>query len=354
MKRLLVVSALVAGVSTAMSAQGFFRGGPEAEMQVVGRFDADKNGRLDTAERAAARKWLGGGNAFSRRRPGLSGAGGTALQLTPEQVPSFGQAALYDTATLRTIFLTFDNPDWASELAAFYNTDVDVPATVTVDGQVYKEVGVHFRGASSYRMVGDEAKKSLNLAFNHAIGTQRLRGYRTLNLLNGNGDPSFVRTRLYSEIAGKYIPTPKTNYVRVVVNGESWGVYINSQQFNADFTREFYGSTRGARWKVPGTPRGRGGMEYLGADARQAGGGTGARPRHRWRPEVPRARSRAGQLRRLLDAGERLQHLPGRTRQVPRHPARRQRVDVRRRRWIRVLRERWRVARSAGRDRRSW
>jgi hypothetical protein len=49
MKRLLVVSALVAGVSTAMSAQGFFRGGPEAEMQVVGRFDADKNGRLDTA-----------------------------------------------------------------------------------------------------------------------------------------------------------------------------------------------------------------------------------------------------------------------------------------------------------------
>jgi hypothetical protein len=267
MKRLLVVSAIVVGVSTAMSAQGFFRGGPEAEMAVVERFDADKNGRLDTAERLAARKWLGGGSVFGRRRAGLSAAGGAAQQLTPEQVPSFGQAGLYDTATLRTIFLNFDNPDWASELASFYNTDVDVPATVTVDGQVYKEVGVHFRGASSYRMVGDEAKKSLNLAFNHAIGTQRLHGYRTLNLLNGNGDPSFVRTRLYSEIAGKYIPTPKTNYVRVVVNGENWGVYINSQQFNADFTREFYGSTRGARWKVPGTPRGRGGMEYLGTDA---------------------------------------------------------------------------------------
>ena len=267
MKTLLAIGATVVGLSSVMSAQGFFRGGPEAEMQVVARFDADKNGRLDAAERDAARKWLGGGTTFSRRRGGGTGAGGGAgQQLTPGQVPSFGQAGLYDTATLRTIFLTFDNPDWASELASFYSTDVDVPATVTVDGQVYKEVGVHFRGASSYRMVGEEAKKSLNLAFNFANEAQRLLGYRTLNLLNGNGDPSFVRTRLYSEIARHYIPTPKTNFVRVVVNGESWGVYINAQQFNADFTREFYGSTRGARWKVPGTPRGRGGMEFLGTD----------------------------------------------------------------------------------------
>jgi hypothetical protein len=52
----------------------------------------------------------------------------------------------------------------------------------------------------------------------------------------------------------------------VVINGESFGVYINAQQFNSDFTREFYASTRGARWKTPGTPRGRAGMEYLGED----------------------------------------------------------------------------------------
>jgi spore coat protein CotH len=56
----------------------------------------------------------------------------------------------------------------------------------------------------------------------------------------------------------------RTNYVRVAVNGESWGVYINSQQFNSDFTREHYAARGGARWKVPGTPRGQGGMEYLG------------------------------------------------------------------------------------------
>jgi len=73
-----------------------------------------------------------------------------------------------------------------------------------------------------------------------------------------------VRTVLYSEIARQYIPAPKTNYLRVVINGEDWGVYVNAQQFNSDFARDWFSSTRGARWKVPGSPRGQGGMEYLG------------------------------------------------------------------------------------------
>ena len=68
---------------------------------------------------------------------------------------------------------------------------------------------------------------------------------------------------LYAEIARSTFPTPAANYVRVVINGEYWGVYINAQQFNADFTRDFFASTKGARWKVPGVPRGRGGLEYL-------------------------------------------------------------------------------------------
>jgi hypothetical protein len=69
---------------------------------------------------------------------------------------------------------------------------------------------------------------------------------------------------LYAEIARNYIPIPKVNFVRVVINGESWGIYLNAQQFNKDFLRDVYGTTMGVRWKVPGSPRGRGGLEYLG------------------------------------------------------------------------------------------
>lgn len=186
--------------------------------------------------------------------------------VAPESVKSFGTAPLYDTSTLRTIFLTFPGNDWEARLADAYRTDVDLPATVVVDGKTYPGVGVHFRGSSSYRMVGPRAKKSLNLAFDFVDDDQRLLGYRTLNLLNGNGDPSFLRTVLYTEIARQYAPIPKANFVRVVINGENWGLYINTQQFNSDLTREAYGVTGGARWKVPGSPRGRAGMEYLGPD----------------------------------------------------------------------------------------
>ena len=52
--------------------------------------------------------------------------------------------------------------------------------------------------------------------------------------------------------------------MRVVINGESWGVYLNAEQFNADFVRDRFKDKGGARWKVPGSPIGRGGMAYLG------------------------------------------------------------------------------------------
>ena len=247
-------------------------GGPGEERKIVGQFDKDKNGRLDAAERSAAREWLaaqgGGQRGFGGRRggPGMA-TGSPGPKLTAAAVKSYpASAGLYDPAVLRTIFLQFENADWEKELAAFHNTDVEVPATAVVDGRTYKNVGVHFRGMSSYMMVPEGLKRSLNLAFDFVDDKQELDGYRTLNLLNANGDPTFVRGLLYSDIARQYIPSPKINFMRVVINGESWGIYANAQQFNKDFTRDYFNSTKGARWKVPGSPGGRGGMEYLGED----------------------------------------------------------------------------------------
>jgi hypothetical protein len=95
---------------------------------------------------------------------------------------------------------------------------------------------------------------------------QNLYGYHTLHLLNANQDPTFLKPLLYGAIARDYIPAPKTNFMRVVVNGEGWGVYPNVQPFNKDFLRDHFGTTKGVRWTVPGSPRGRGGLEYLGDD----------------------------------------------------------------------------------------
>src|SRR5205085_11744438 len=86
------------------------------------------------------------------------------------------------------------------------------------------------------------------------------------NLNTGNEDPTFLSTVLYSHIANKYIPTPKANVVKVVINGESWGIYTNVQQFDKVFLNDYYKTTKGTRWKVRGSPGGRGGLEYFGED----------------------------------------------------------------------------------------
>jgi hypothetical protein len=41
-------------------------------------------------------------------------------------------------------------------------------------------------------------------------------------------------------------------------------VYLNAQQFDTEFIREHFATRSGARWKVPGSPWGQGGMRYLG------------------------------------------------------------------------------------------
>lgn len=280
-----VISAACIGLAYAAAVQPPFGfggppgGGPNApDQEIVKDFDSDGDGRLNDDERKKARASLktSGGQRGARRGPPRGGPGGGRGGQRPEGKPgprvetsdvqSYPDAGLYDTKVLRTLFLEFSNEDWEQELADFKPTDVEVPAKLTVDGEVYPEVGVSFRGASSFFMVPEGSKRSLNISMDYSDDDQRLYGYKTLNLLNCNGDPSMMSTYLYSKIAGQKIATPKSNFVNVVINGRSWGVYANVQQFNKDFSEENFDTKKGARWKVSGNPRGDAGLRYLGDD----------------------------------------------------------------------------------------
>lgn len=250
-------------------------GGPMGEVRkVLARYDTDKNGRLDATERKTARKELEsdrGKGGFGKGGPkggfgGNKGAPKAGEKLKPADVTGYPKAGLYDTSVLRTFFLEFENDEWEAEMAAFYHTDIEVPATLVVDGKKYANVGVRFRGMSSYFGVGQGWKHSLNVSMDFVNKNQRLYGHKTLNLLNSHDDPTFMHTVLYSEIARKSIPTPRANFARVAINGESWGIYTSVEQFDKVFLEEQFGSKKGDRWKVQGSPGGRGGLEYLGDD----------------------------------------------------------------------------------------
>ncbi len=261
-------------------------GGPGGPMQreraLVKQFDKDADGRLNKDERQAARDSMKteggrrggfgppGGPGGSPGGPGGRGPfggqpepGKPGPRVSPDGV-SPSDAPLYDPQVLRTVFIDFEDKEWEAELADFNNTDVEVPATLTVDGKKYPNVGVHFRGMSSFMMVPAGSKRSLNLSLDAVDSKQRLLGYKTLNLLNAHEDDSFLSSVLYSHIARQHMPAPKANFVKVVINGESWGVYANMQQFNKEFLAENFPSTKGTRWKVTGSPMGGGGLDYLG------------------------------------------------------------------------------------------
>lgn len=257
-------------------------GGPGGQIRkIVKDFDKNGDGRLDKEERKAARAFLekerSGFGGFGKGGFGKGGFGKGGFgkggnsepprpgpKVKPDDVKTYVKAGLYDPTTLRTLFLEFEDADWEDQLAVFYHTDVEIPATLFVDGKKYPNVGVRFRGMSSYFTVGKGHKRSLNISMDYADKNQRLYGHKTLNLLNGHDDPGFMNTVLYSQLANEHIPTPRANLVKVAINGESWGVYTSAQQFNKDFTREFFKAAKGTRWKVQGSPGGRGGLEYFG------------------------------------------------------------------------------------------
>jgi hypothetical protein len=258
--------------STSAQGPGGF-GGPGfggATREVLSQYDADKNGRLNAAERRAAREGLGTQGGGRGGRGGFGGGMGAGTpgpkvdKASVRAVPA--SVSFYDTSVMRTIFLDFENEDWEKELMAFKDTDINVPATLTMDGKAYKDVAVQFRGASSFMMVPETLKHSLDISMDEWVDNQNLMGFRSLNWLNGNGDPSLLRGLLYLSAARELAPAPRLNHVRVVINGESWGVFPNVEQVNKDFVQTFFKTGDGARWKVPGSPGGRGGLEYVGDD----------------------------------------------------------------------------------------
>jgi spore coat protein CotH len=103
----------------------------------------------------------------------------------------------------------------------------------------------------------------MSVSFDHVNKDQALGGYRALTLLNAHADPTFLHSVLYLSLVKDYLPALKANYMRVVINGESWGVYVNQQRFNKDFLRDAFGTEDGIRFKSSNRSRG-GGLSYQG------------------------------------------------------------------------------------------
>ena len=188
----------------------------------------------------------------------------------------------YNINRVKDIKLEFKQDNWAKILDTYKEAGKDqrLTATVTIDGIKYDQVGVRHKGNSSYYNVRKTGSTKLpfNIKANHKNKKQRFKGgYESLKLSNVFRDPSFVREVLAYEIAGKYMPSPKANFVRLYVNGELLGLYNSTESVDEKFLKENFGTDDGTLVKCDpnwhgkvnkGCKKGQNGsLNYLGKDS---------------------------------------------------------------------------------------
>jgi len=176
---------------------------------------------------------------------------------------------LYDIDNITVIELTFDDPNWDQTMDTHYANDLDerLLASCSVNGVPFDSVGVKFKGNSTYDP--NNAKNPLNIKLNHIIGSQDYDGWYTLKLSNGDRDPSFVREALSYEILRKYMMAPLSNFTKVYVNGDYYGLFTSNESINKKFIEDYFYSDRD-NVLIKGNPEivmnGGSTLEYLGVD----------------------------------------------------------------------------------------
>lgn len=180
----------------------------------------------------------------------------------------------YDQSSVKKVELTFAQADYWQQLTNNYASKTNILANLTYEGKVYPNVGVRFRGNTSYQRVTGQ-KKSFSIELDFQDPTQDLKGYKTLHFNNAFEDPSMIREVLYLNFNRRHIPAAKANFIQLIINGQNWGEYPNIQVLNGAFMEEWFLSKDGTRWRAERSAGGAGGggfgagtstLNFLGTD----------------------------------------------------------------------------------------
>lgn len=191
--------------------------------------------------------------------------------------------SLFDPSILRELHVVFEDTNYHETLVSSFFNDpsLRISATVTLDGNTLPNVGVRYKGNSTFCLPNNDnsPKVPYNLDFNYWEQGQDLMGYNKVKLANSWLDPTFSKEYLGSKIYRRYLPTPEINAVKLYTQGDYTGLYINTESINKQFLEKHFGEDDGVLFKCDGAgvfcqENGEGGTEggipslsYLGSDS---------------------------------------------------------------------------------------
>ncbi len=170
-----------------------------------------------------------------------------------------GPGGLFDEDSLRTIELEFYMQDYNSYLvnAWFYNPSERIPARLTLNGVLHDSVGVRYKGNSTFCLPNDvfSPKVPYNIDMNYFIGGQKLLKYKKVKLANAWMDATFLKQIVASNIYRRYLPTGESNLVKLNVQGNYVGLYVNDESINKQFLSKHFNEKSGPLFKCDNIDR---------------------------------------------------------------------------------------------------
>ena len=128
------------------------------------------------------------------------------------------------------------------------NPEARITGTIWLNNQRFDSIGVRYKGNSSYFRTSKQTLRKLpfNIKLDYKKKGQKLNDkYNAIKLSNAFLDPSFIRDPLAYELVRTYMPAPECNFARLTINGEPYGLYINTESIDLSFLKKHYNYTGG-------------------------------------------------------------------------------------------------------------
>jgi spore coat protein CotH len=150
-----------------------------------------------------------------------------------------------------------------------------VHGQLDIAGTKFKDVGVRFKGNSSYNAAALGLKRPFKIDFNHYLEDQTWQGFKKISLANNMADPSQMRETLaYQLFHEAGVPAPRTAFVQLSLSvagkydKEFVGLYTMIECVDKNFLKDRFASSKGLLLKPASA--GSNTSARTGADTRNA------------------------------------------------------------------------------------
>lgn len=190
------------------------------------------------------------------------------LRYVPDLIPITGEdhitydyeTKLFDKDSIMSINIVVDEEDW-NDLLDHATAKEYIPCDIEINGETFKEVGIRAKGNTSLSQVASDDttdRYSFKVEFDHYLD-QTCYGLDKLALNNIIQDATYMKEYMaYDLLSYMGIPSSLYSFANVLVNGETWGLYLALEVPEESFAARNFGSAYGDLYKPESTRMGGG------------------------------------------------------------------------------------------------